>query len=95
MKKKIDNKNEILKAVAINYDEENDSSPKVVAKGVGNVAEKIKDRAVDAGVPITEDSDLVEMLSFVELDNEIPTELYGAVAEILSWVYKANEELLL
>lgn len=81
------------KAVALKYTEEESSSPKVVAKGEGYIAEEIKKRAIEADVPIYEDDALVQILGELEIDAEIPPDLYRAVAEVLSWVYKANGEL--
>jgi flagellar biosynthesis protein len=81
------------KAVALKYDHHEDNAPRVVAKGRGYVAEKIKQIAAEMGIPIHRDDDLLELLSEIELDREIPPELYAAVAEILSWVYRANHEL--
>lgn len=81
------------KAVALRYAEEREDSPRVVAKGEGYVAQKIREIAERYGVPIRQDDDLVELLSQVELDREIPPELYAAIAEVLSWVYRANEEM--
>jgi len=80
-------------AVALRYDAETESSPKVVAKGQGLLAEEIRRLADDAGIPVHRDDDLVEMLAQVDLDREIPPELYAAVAEVLSWVYRANDEI--
>ncbi len=81
------------KAVALRYDEEKDSSPRVVAKGKGYIARQIREIADEYGIPIRHDDDLVELLAQVDIDKEIPKELYAAVAEILSWIYRANEEL--
>ncbi|MCL2844207.1 MAG: EscU/YscU/HrcU family type III secretion system export apparatus switch protein [Chitinivibrionia bacterium] len=86
-------KKEAKKSVALQYDEEKDVSPKVVAKGAGNVAEKIIEKAKDNEIPIYEDKALVEVLSEIELDREIPPELYKAVAEVLAWVYKAHKSI--
>ncbi|MBD3390691.1 MAG: flagellar biosynthesis protein FlhB [Chitinivibrionales bacterium] len=81
------------KAVALRYHQERESAPRVVAKGEGLIAQKIREVAEAHGVPIQRDDDLVELLAQVELDREIPVELYGAVAEILSWIYRANEDM--
>lgn len=89
----MDKKNIREKAVALRYDKELEDAPRVIAKGAGDVADKIIALAKESDIPITEDRDLVELLSLVEIDNEIPSELYGAVAEILSWIYKANDQL--
>jgi flagellar biosynthesis protein len=85
-------KKELEKAVAIIYDSQTTSSPKVVAKGQGEIARKIIETAKDAGVHIQEDANLVELLSKIDLGDEIPTELYQTVAEVLSFVYQVNEK---
>jgi len=59
----------------------------VKAKGMGNVAEKIIQLAQEHNIPIKEDPDLVELLVQLDLDQEIPPELYKIVAEILAFVY--------
>lgn len=81
------------KAVALRYDQEKDSSPRVVAKGKGYIARQIREIAEEYGIPIRHDDDLVELLAQVDIDKEIPQELYAVVAEILSWIYRANEEM--
>ncbi len=65
-------------------------SPKVVATGRGAVAEQILAIAFEKGVPVREDADLAQILAAVELDSEIPLDALAAVAEILSYVYRAN-----
>lgn len=79
-------------AVAVRYDPEKEGSPRVVAKGKGQIAEKILEIAKANNVPIYEDPDLLEMLALVELFDEVPPELYTAVAEVLVWVYRVNKE---
>jgi flagellar biosynthesis protein len=66
------------------------NSPRVVATGRGAVAEQILAIAFERGVPVREDSDLAQILAAVELDSEIPIDALAAVAEILSYVYRAN-----
>ncbi|MCG8635333.1 MAG: EscU/YscU/HrcU family type III secretion system export apparatus switch protein [Desulfobacterales bacterium] len=83
-------KKEIKKAVALRYDREQDEAPKVTAKGQGRVAENIIELAKAHGIPIKDDPDLVEVLASLELDQEIPAEIYVAVAELLAFVYSAN-----
>ncbi len=78
------------KAVSLRYDPEKDSAPKLTAKGQGVIAERIIELARQAGVPVKEDQDLVEVLSRLELNSEIPPETYIVVAEILAWVYRVN-----
>ena len=64
--------------------------PRVVATGRGAVAEQRLEIAFAKGVPVREDPDLVELLAAVELDSEIPVDAIAAVAEILSYIYRAN-----
>ncbi|NGZ75523.1 EscU/YscU/HrcU family type III secretion system export apparatus switch protein [Saccharibacillus alkalitolerans] len=80
------------RAVALKYTPEQMSAPTVVAKGSGSIAEAILTRAQEAGVPIQEDAALVEVLSKLDLDQQIPAELYGLVAELLSFVYRSDRE---
>lgn len=65
-------------------------SPRVVATGRGAVAEQILEIAFAQGVPVREDPDLVELLATLDLDAEIPIDAIAAVAEILSYIYRAN-----
>ena len=81
------------KAVAIKYRPDKDHAPTVVAKGQGLIAETIKAIAKKRGIPIKRDDDLVELLAQVDIDREIPAELYAAVAEVLAWIYRANDEV--
>jgi flagellar biosynthesis protein len=81
------------KAAALKYDQEKDAAPKVIAKGRGSIAEKIIDLACKNNIPIKNDPGLVEVLSKLEIDEEIPVELYVAVAEILAFIYSANNRL--
>jgi flagellar biosynthesis protein len=75
------------KAAALRYTHDKDSAPRVVAKGSGVTAEKILQLAKEHNIPIKEDYNLVEVLSQLDLYQEIPPELYRAVAEILSFIY--------
>jgi len=85
-------KEKLKKAVALGYNEKVDSAPKVLAKGKGFLAEKMIEIARESGVEIYEDADLVEVLSAVEIDSEIPKELYRAVAEVLAFIYTINSK---
>jgi len=78
------------KAVALKYNPEAAAAPVVVAKGQGYLAEEIVRRAKENGVPMQEDASLVEVLSKLDLEQEIPPELYKLVAEVLSFVYRAD-----
>lgn len=80
----------IKKAAALRYDRDKDNAPVVAAGGHGEVAEKILQTAREAGIPIQQDPDLAEVLSRVPVGDEIPVEMYQAVAEILAFVYELN-----
>lgn len=81
---------ETAKAVALQYARGKDPAPRVVASGQGTIAEKIIEIAHQHGVKVRQDADLVEVLSVLEVNSFIPLEAYAAVAEILSYVYRAN-----
>ncbi len=76
------------KAVALRYDPEKERAPKVIAKGKGESAENIIKIAELHNLPIHKDEDLVELLSKVEIDKEIPEKLYIAVVEVFGFIYK-------
>jgi len=78
-------------AVALRY-AEGDSAPMVIAKGRGLLADEIIRRAREAGVYVHESRDLVSLLMKVDLDARIPPALYIAVAELLAWVHRLEEQ---
>lgn len=78
------------KAVALKYVPGESEAPVVVAKGRGKVAEAILEKAKENGVPVQEDAALVEVLSKLDLDEQIPAELYQLVAEVLTYIYRAD-----
>ena len=80
-------------AVALGYDMEKNAAPKVLAKGQGHVAEKIIQIALDEGIEIHRDADLLQILKAVDIDSEIPVEAFSAVAEIISYIYRQNGKL--
>lgn len=82
----------IQKAAALRYDKSKSSAPTVIAKGKGLSAQKIIEIARENNLPIRKDEDLVELLSKVELDKEVPENLYKAVAEIFSFIYKTTNK---
>lgn len=82
----------LKKAVALKYAPEAAAAPKVVAKGKGRVAEAIMEKAKEHGVPVQEDPSLVEVLSKLDIDQEIPPELYQLVAEVLSFIYRSDQQ---
>jgi flagellar biosynthesis protein len=77
-------------AVALNYERGSSDAPKVVVSGRGEIAQKILTAARHAGIDIVEDPDLLEVLAKVPVGQEIPPQLFQAIAEILAFVYQAN-----
>ena len=80
------------KAVALKYNPEENLAPKVVAKGKGHVAENILNAARESKIPVYQNKSLVNMLMALELDREIPAELYTTVAEVLAYVYRVDKK---
>jgi len=80
----------LKKAVALKYTPGQSEAPVVVAKGQGTVADIILQKAKENGVAVQEDAALVEVLSKLDLDQQIPAELYQLVAEVLSYVYQSD-----
>lgn len=83
----------IKKAVAVHYDPDQHEAPQVTAKGEGFVAERIIDEAMKHQIPIYEDPSLVELLGKIELNEQIPEELYGVMAEVLTMIYQLDHQL--
>lgn len=81
------------KAIALRYDKEKENAPKVLAKGEGESAKNIIKIAQLHNLPIRKDEDLIELLSKVEIDKEVPQELYKAVAELFSYIYKITNNM--
>ncbi len=78
-------KQPIKEAIALEYGK--NTTPVVTAKGDAELAQKIIEEAQRHGVYVAEDPQLLALLSRIDLDKEIPPELFTAVAVILSWVY--------
>lgn len=77
-------------AVALHYEKGSGEAPRVVAKGRGAVGDKIIETARASGVPIEENAGLAAALSEVEIGDEIPVELYKAVAEVLMFILRMS-----
>jgi flagellar biosynthesis protein FlhB len=76
-------------AVALKYDDGRDAAPRVVAKGTDLVALRIRDIAEQAGVPVLQAPALARALwAHTELEQEVPTQLFAAVAQVLAWVFQ-------
>ena len=78
-------------AVAVRYDVENDKAPLILASGRGAVADEILRIAEENKIPLYENRDLASMLAKLEIDTEIPAQLYVLVAEVLFFVYKLDK----
>ena len=80
-------------ALAIRQPNNQHDIPEIIAGGKGRVAEQIIQIALQNGVKVREDEDLVEILSSIDLETEIPIEAFAAIAEILSYVYAINNSM--
>ena len=78
-------------AVALKYDAQKDQAPRVIAKGKGHTAEHILETAQKNSVPVYQNKTLVNMLMALDIDREIPPELYKAIAEVMAYVYKMDK----
>ncbi len=85
-------KDKIKKATALAYQPGVDRSPKIVATGRGEIAEKIIETAKEAAVPVYEDAHLADVLSTLKIGTEIPEELYEVVAEVLAFISRVDEK---
>lgn len=80
----------IQTAVALTESDEDGAMPLITAAGRGKIAEQILQIAHENGIKVRTDADLVEILAKIELESPIPAEAFMAVAEVLSYVYRAN-----
>jgi flagellar biosynthesis protein len=87
-----EDKPEIKRAVALAYDPEKDSAPRVLASGRGLVAQKILEIARANDLPIRDDPILTEALAQVDLNQAVPPELYAVVAEVFAFVYRVRKK---
>jgi flagellar biosynthesis protein len=78
------------KAIAIQFDVEKDSAPKIIAAGKGSIAEEILKIAEENNIPLYEDTSLANLLSQLQIEEEIPEEMYTLVAEVLAFVYQLD-----
>jgi len=79
------------KAVALKYKAYEENAPKVIAKGKGEIAKKIIEKAKKFDVPLFQNEELADMLLNVEVGEEIPPKMYEAVVEVFIWLYKLEE----
>ena len=81
-----------IKAVAMKYQMYEDNAPKVLAKGSGEIAKKILEKAKEYDVSIFQNPELTDLLMNVEVNEEIPSELYQAVVEVFIWLKNTEEK---
>ncbi len=79
------------KAVVLRYDRDRDNAPRLVAKGYGELAERIIEVAKEKKIPVVEDKELTEALLSVDVYEEIPSVLYEAVARVLVFVSRVKK----
>jgi flagellar biosynthesis protein len=82
----------IKKAATLKYDQQKDNAPKITAKGKGDIANNIIKIAQENDIPIKKDEDLIELLSQLDIDKEIPQSMYKAVAEIFTFIYRLTQK---
>jgi flagellar biosynthesis protein len=80
------------RAAALRYDKDKNGAPRVVAAGAGLIADRIVEIAREQGLPVREDPALAEALARLELEQEIPADLFAAVAEVLVWAYRLEKQ---
>ena len=83
-------KKKIRQAIALEYDPNDDTAPKVIASGQGALAEKIIEKAKESDVPLHKDAKLAKSLSNLEIGDNIPPELYEVVAEVLVFINRMD-----
>jgi flagellar biosynthesis protein len=81
---------DVRRAAALRYEGRGRDAPRVVAAGSGRIAERIVELAHEAGVAVREDPALAEALARLELEAEVPPDLWVAVAEALVWAYRLD-----
>jgi len=79
-------------AIALKYDKEKDAAPRIVAKGLRLKAEKIREIAKQYNIPLMKNVPLANALYRVDVGQDVPEELYDAVAEILNFIYELQRE---
>jgi len=80
------------RAVALKYSENATSAPKVVAKGKGEIAKKILEKADEFDIPIFKNKALADSLLNLDINEQIPANLYKAVAEVFVWLMSAEDK---
>ncbi|MCK1992494.1 EscU/YscU/HrcU family type III secretion system export apparatus switch protein [Peribacillus muralis] len=80
-------------AIALKYDQKTSIAPVILAKGKGKTAENILEKAKKLNIPVQSDESLAALLGQLDINQAIPEELYGAVAEVFAFIYKADKDM--
>ena len=88
----MENEKKVLKAAALKYNIQEDNAPKMVAKGSGELARNIIKIAKENNIPIKKDEDLVELLTKLDVNQQIPNNMYKAVAQIFAFIYDLSKQ---
>ena len=87
----MNNDKKILKAAALKYKIHEDNAPTMVAKGSGELASNIIKIAKENNIPIKKDEDLVELLTKLDINQQIPSNMYKAVAQVFAFIYDLSK----
>jgi flagellar biosynthesis protein len=80
-------------AIALKYDQKTPKAPVILAKGKGKTAETIMEKAIKLDIPVQRDESLAALLGQLDINQTIPEELYGAVAEVFAFIYKVDKDM--
>ncbi|WP_342604818.1 EscU/YscU/HrcU family type III secretion system export apparatus switch protein [Peribacillus sp. FSL E2-0159] len=80
-------------AIALKYDQKTSKAPVILAKGKGKMAENILEKAMKLDIPVQRDESLAALLAQLDINQTIPEELYGAVAEVFAFIYKVDKDM--
>lgn len=80
-------------AIALKYDQKTSKAPVILAKGKGKTAETIMEKAMKLDIPVQRDESLAALLGQLDINQTIPKELYGAVAEVFAFIYKVDKDM--
>ncbi|MDO7486728.1 EscU/YscU/HrcU family type III secretion system export apparatus switch protein [Peribacillus sp. NPDC096622] len=80
-------------AIALKYDQKTSKAPVILAKGKGKTAENILEKAMELDIPVQRDESLAALLGQLDINQTIPEELYGAVAEVFAFIYKVDQDM--
>ncbi|WP_428023101.1 EscU/YscU/HrcU family type III secretion system export apparatus switch protein [Arcobacter sp.] len=88
----MENEKKLLKVAALKYNIKEDNAPKMVAKGSGELASNIIKIAKENNIPIKKDEDLVELLTKLDVNQQIPNNMYKAVAQVFAFIYDLSKQ---